>query len=492
MMKTYFARIKFSRLLCVLLALLMLVGTVMLTACNSDESADENKEDNNQATEKSTEGKKQETGEQDVNYVKLLRVVDDIAYGGKFTSDKVMTVTVEAEGLPEGLASDFEAIKGKYAACNLYAGDYILSSKVLDKKPVVDDGNEEIEKPEPVDPLELGYVVITSYSEYVESGDYSAAMKKAMEENPGSTIYFPDGSYVFSEPIVIPANSEKSVSIRMSNLAIIRPNIDWEDRTAPLIRVGVSEDENEDFSDVSVDDEYMATKGTVSITGGCVYGMSKSSGISIEGGAGTYLHNVSIKSTLYGIQIKQGPNALGATYANIDNVNITGDGTGEAIGVLVDGTYNTLSNMRIASIMYGVKCNETGSRNTFRNIHPLCSSTAQTTAGFWDLSDGNLYDVCYSDQFATGFLMESNTKSVYNGCFCFWYSKDNKYHVGFASNGQFNSIIESAKVTYSHEAPPVDAFLLVGEEGGQGVVLYPISGIRSKEYQHILETYLKT
>ncbi|MBR0454963.1 MAG: hypothetical protein IIX25_04820, partial [Clostridia bacterium] len=331
----------YHRLTSAILLVCMALSALLLCACNAQD----------QATD-------------DGDYVTVIRVIDDIAMGGKFTSDKLETVTVRADSVPEGAYTSEEDLKSKYAADKIYAGDYVLASKVLDKKPVNADDDSEVE--EEIDPLELGYVVITEYKEFVERGDYSPAIKKAIEENPRSTIYFPDGTYNFSEPIVISADPAKSVSIRMSNLAVLKP-LDWTDSTLPLIRVGVSENSE---SDVAVNDAYMTGNETVSITGGCIFGVGMSSGISVEGGVGTYIYNVSIKTTPIGIHVKKGPNALGATYVNVDNVNITGNDSRESIGVLVEGTYNTFSNMRIASINYGVKCTETGSNNIFRNIHP--------------------------------------------------------------------------------------------------------------------------
>lgn len=454
------------RLIAALLIACALLSTLLLGSCNKEEA--------------------QASGE---DYVTVVRAVDDISFGNRITNDKLETVTVRADSLPKDVIIDIDAVRGKFAAINVFAGDYFFASKLSDKQPTVAD--DDSKDPIKIDPLEQGYVVITSYKKYVEKGDYSPAIKKAMEENPRSTIYFPDGTYNFSEPIVISADPAKSVSLKLSNMAILKP-LNWTDSSLALIRVGVSEDGESDTSGVAINNAYIAGNESVSITGGCIYCVGMSRGISVEGGVGTYIYNVAIKASPVGLHIKKGPNALGATYVNVDNVNITGNDSKESIGVLVEGSYNTLSNMRIASINYGVKCTETGSRNIFRNIHPLCSIQTKTTAGFWDLSDGNTYDVCYSDQFATGFLMETNTKSVYNGCFCYWWTDANDYHVGFASNGQFNSIINSSKVSHSHAGLETDAYMLVAEDGGQGVVLYPLVGNRSNAYISVLEKYCKT
>ena len=454
------------RLISALLIACVLLSALLLSACNRENA---------------------EVPDED--YVTVVRAVDDIILGNRITNDKLETFNVRADAIPENAITDIAMVRGKFAVCNIYAGDYFFEPKLSDEQPEV--APEEEKKPIEIDPIEHGYVLITDYKEYVQKGDYAPAIEKAIEENPRSTIYFPDGTYNMTKPIVISADPAKSVSIKMSHMTILKP-LNWTDPNLALIRVGVSADGESDTSDIAINNAYMAGSESVSITGGCIYCVGMAQGISVEGGVGTYIYNVSIKAAPVGIHVKRGPNALGATYVNVDNVNITGNDSRESIGVLVEGSYNTFSNMRIASINYGVKCTETGSRNIFRNIHPLCSIQTKTTAGFWDLSDGNMYDVCYSDQFATGFLMETNTKSVYNGCFCYWWTDANKYHVGFASNGQFNSIIESSKVRHSHSGLETDAYMLVAEEGGRGVVLYPLVGNMSNAYISVLEQYCKT
>lgn len=419
-------------------------------------------------------------GEEEDEYIQVVRVIDDVNAGGKLTNDKLELVTLRADSVPDGVLSDLESARSKYATVKLYAGDCVVSAKISDTKPE-GVGDDEDEDDGVLDPLKLGYVVITAYAEYATGGDYTAAIKKAIEENPGSTLYFPDGSYTITEPIVLPTEPEKSVSIRMSNLTVLRP-AEWTDPSVAMIQIGVAGEEGAAFDTDSLDNAI-----GVSVTGGCVYALGMASGISVESGSNAFIYNVAIKTALYGIQIKEG-----SRYTNIDNVNVTGNDKSESTGVIVSSSGNTISNMRIASIHCGVKLTETGSDNILRNIHPLCSSTSKSTAGFWDMSDGNVYDVCYSDQFATGFLMESHTKSVYNGCFCYWWTDANDYHVGFRSNGQFNSIIESCKVTHTHRGIETDAYMLVGEDGGQGVVLYPIVGVRSNAYNYVYEQYLKT
>ena len=119
------------------------------------------------------------------------------------------------------------------------------------------------------------------------------------------------------------------------------------------------------------------------------------------------------------------------------------------------------------------------------------SLTGTNNAGFWDLSDGNQYDICYSDQFATGFLISERARSVYNGCVISWWSADNNYHVGFRAEGKLNSTILYSKVYHDHTVE-TDAYILVATEGGMGNVQYPIVQIVSDKYNSVLEQYCNT
>ena len=418
--------------------------------------------------------------------VEVLRLIDDINEGGKFTGDRIATVRVSASSVPEGAISDITLLRNKYAATKLYTGDYITEAKTTDVKPE----KEEEEKPviESVDPIALGYVVITSYAEYAQGGGYTDAIAKAIEENPGRTIYFPDGDYIIRKPIDIPADPAKSVSLRLSNNTFINA-FDWEDPKVAMVRIGKT-----DASQAQSESDSLKSDTGCYVIGGCLNAGAIASGISVEDGINAFIYNVSIKSAFYGIHIKAGDNESETSSVNVDNVNVTGYEAEGSIGVLVEGKYNNVSNMRIASVQYGVKCTETGSKNIFRNLHPLGVSmnASTTTAGFWDMSDGNVFDICYSDQFATGFLVEENTRSVFTGCFCYWWTAAGGYHVGFRSNGKFNSIVTNCKVSHSHADLQTDAYLLVGEDGGQGVVLYPANNIQNHENDHILEQYCPT
>lgn len=460
------------RLISLLLCMVLAIG--VFSSCNTP-AAD------NAQPEKSDEGE----------YVQVLRVLDDVQYGGKFTNDKLETVTVRADAVPEGAIGDIADVRNKFAASQISVGDYITSEKLLDKKPsdAVDEDEDDIDNQLSYE--ELGYVVVTAEARNDPKETYSQLINRLIAENPGRTIYIPDGDYLLSEPIVIPADPAKSVSLRLSNQTVLRADAKWPDRKLAMVRVGVTEQE-EGAEPMTMEEVEMMNYRSISIIGGCIYGGGYASAISVEGGKDTYIYNVSIKSAVLGIHIKKGPNELGATWTNVDNVNITGVDRKDSVGVYCEGTYNTFANMRIASVMYGTQCTETGERNIFRNLHPLIPpSLGNDSIGFYDMSDGNNYDICYNDQGASGFVMHENTRSVYNGGFSYWWSAEQGYHVGFRSIGKFNSLIVSTKVSQNHDVK-TDAYMLVEEDGGCGVVLYPIHGNKTNTYRYVLEQYCKT
>lgn len=113
-----------------------------------------------------------------------------------------------------------------------------------------------------------------------------------------------------------------------------------------------------------------------------------------------------------------------------------------SIGVLVEGYDNTFTNMRIYRTQIGFQINT--ECNILRNIHCLYGSSDEAIfesgIGFKDKRGNNWYDFCYSDQFATGFFIESGS-SVFHNCFAYWYSNRGFKHVAFCSKGSFNSTV---------------------------------------------------
>lgn len=303
------------------------------------------------------------------------------------------------------------------------------------------------------------FVLVSDYVKPNTGKDVSDALQALILNNPQRVLFFPDGEYILSKPICTPANPEHAVSLRLSNFAIIKAMDGWDNEEA-LIRLGAAEPFNTIY--VNGSNYYL--------TGGIIDGNGVANGISIDSGRETRVDNVSIKHTKIGLHIKLGANS-GSSDADICNVNIVGIGGPDSIGVLVEGMDNTLTNMRIASVQIGVKLVRGG--NYLRNIHPLYGGTQYyaDSMAFCDLSGGNWYDFCYSDQFCTGFFLKAGSRSICHNCFCFWYHTVPVAEIGFRTEGEFNGLLSNCKVSFRRDA--VNTSFLAGAEGGCGSIENP-------------------
>jgi hypothetical protein len=328
-----------------------------------------------------------------------------------------------------------------------------------------------------------GYVVVTDYVKANTGADVSDAIQKVILDNPNRTIFFPDGEYVIAKPICTPADPRKSVMLLLSNYAVIKAADGWSDEEA-MVRLGGIDPFNSIY--ILGSNYYFE--------GGIIDGSKVAKGISIDSGRETRIADVSIKNTVVGIHIKKGANS-GSSDADIMNVNIVGTRQSGSIGMVIEGYDNTFTNMRIAAVQEGVRLY--GGGNFLRNVHPLGGVKQDdpeyypNSYGFREMYGGNFYDMCYSDNFAIGFEIAANAKSLYNDCFNYWYSPAGDCQIGFRAKGKFNSIIKNAKVAFNGKSEPqFNAYLKVEEPGGSGIVCFPVTSderMEDKTYKDYLQ-----
>lgn len=307
-------------------------------------------------------------------------------------------------------------------------------------------------------PDNMGYEIVTDYVKANIQSDVSDALQKIIDENPNRTIYFPDGVYVISKPIVTPADPTKSVALQLSNFAVIKAAEGWSHDEA-MIRLGGKDAAN----------NIRLAGSNYYLDGGVVDGSGVAKGVSIDGGRETVIRNTSIKNVVMGIHIKHGANS-GSSDSDIVSVNIVGNNSPESIGVLVEGYDNTFTNMRIGGVHVGFKI--LSQANSLRNIHPLyygSNDSYHTSCGFLDEAGNNWYDFCYSDEFATAFRITKSRRSLYNSCFAYWYSKRGVKHIIFKADGQFNSDVMNMHAGHrQHNATTENKILEVDQDGGTG------------------------
>ena len=306
----------------------------------------------------------------------------------------------------------------------------------------------------------VGILDVTTCEGVVADGqtDVADALQKVIDANPHRTLWFPDGTYLLSKPIATPADPNKAVSLDMADFAIIKPTKDWSSDEA-LIRLGGKDP----FNSITIDGS------NYGLDGGIVDGEGRANGVSIDSGRETYIRNTSIKHTKIGILIKKGANS-GSSDSDIENVNIVGNGAKDSIGVQVIGYDNSFSYMRIANVFIGFDVQSGG--NMLRNIHPLFTAWNagfDGSIGFWDRGNNNFYQNCYNDQFSVGFRNGENTRSIYEGCFCMWYTdKSASKLVAIQADGAFRSIFSNFDVALRNREGLQSAILEEGQEGGNG------------------------
>lgn len=288
--------------------------------------------------------------------------------------------------------------------------------------------------------------------------DAAEAIQRLIVDNPNKTIFFPDGVYMVSRPIDTPAEPTKSVSLVLGNYAVLKAAESWVEGEA-IVRLGAIEKAN----NINVNGS------NYGIYGGIIDGSGVADGISIDGGRETKIENVSIKHVRVGVHIKYGANS-GSSDADVSDVNITGNGKVNSIGLLVEGHDNTFTNMRIADVHIGVHLKTGG--NSLRNIHPLYifgkDQVYDSSCGFVIAWENNFLNYCYSDQFATGFKIGKGLHVNLTDCFCWWYSGKVPFQTAIECEGTLESMITGLQVGFHKDCQVLT--LLKAEKGGKGQI----------------------
>ena len=396
------------RLLGAILCVAMLLSVAACTSSDDDTVGDATDE----VTESETEAV--ETMRVAVFSVKSMK-------GNLLSKYRVELADVPVTELPIDPITSVEDVVGKYLIEDADKGTCVSSSMLSTMDPLVSAHG-----------LGTDYVLISDVANKNTSiKDMSEIIQIAINENPGKTIYFPDGTYELSKPIVIPSEEGKSVSFRLSNYAVFTPSSRWQAESTALVQYGTKDSPKTQSGDHA--DYFM---------GGVLDVNNKCTGIDVYGGGRLFINNVAIKNSKIGLHLK--PNSA---YNDIENVNVTGPDWGSVKGIFVEGTNNTFVNMRIYRVTVGAHL--TGGDNVLINIHPLFGGSRYNnldSIGFHDQSTGNRYSICYSDQFTIGFKIESQTRSYFDTCFMYWWNPCT-YQIGFLCTGEFNSIISDSKVS---------------------------------------------
>jgi hypothetical protein len=395
--------------------------------------------------------------------VNVVRAKTGINLGTKIPEDSLEIVAMDASVVPAGALSRKEDVVGKFATAQIFAGDFFSAEKLSSKMPVVkDEGKEEDDQ---LNFDDAGYVLVSDYLKPDPKKDAADAIQKLIDENPNRTLYFPDGTYLLSKPIETSADPDKKVSFKLSNYAQFKPMDTWT-YGEPLFKIGARDEARE---------EPDAENGVV-LEGGILNGDNRADAIWVVGGGNVSIRYSAIKYAVVGIHVKADENGGGPTV-DVTTTNIVGSGTLDSVGVILETDNNTLTNMRIAANQICIKL--LGNGNFLRNLHPLyvfrsglkAEENYVNSIAFYDGGTRNFYDNCYNDQFSTGFYLVEGNRSIFDCCFNYWYTEGYGYHNAFVCEGKFDAVIRMADAEFGINTDGIECnFLLVGEDGGSGMI----------------------
>ena len=434
--------------LCALMcAALLIVGST--TSCNGNPDAKADGE--NVQTEQAVEKKE----------VTVLRLTKAIAKGEKITSAKFEEVTLDQSLVWIGAISDKDKVIGKYSKIDLDPGDFLVDKYLEDAKEE-EKPSYKLEEGSDFGYADLGYVVVSEYVKPDQPADVSAVIQRLIDANPKRTIYFPDGVYMISRPLVTPSDPNMSVSIKLSDNAVIKAAGNWIGEA--MIMLGGKLQVN----------SITIPGSNYYLEGGTIDGSGITRGVSIEHGRETSVRDTNIINTTIGLVVKHGANG-GSSDCDIENVRIFGNGQSNSIGLLIQGWDNTFSNMRISNVQTGVKV-ETAA-NLMRDIevvylhNPKLALLYASSCGFDDTGNRNWYDNCRSVQFRTAFRMRSDC--MYTSCVASWpVVIEGRDQVMFETGSRWKSVARSCVANFTADASFCD--YLRAAEGGKGYIEGPI------------------
>ncbi|MBE6593389.1 MAG: hypothetical protein E7642_05285 [Ruminococcaceae bacterium] len=467
-MKPYSVKQRIMRAVVCLLLCLPLVFAIC--SCNSKEDTNSNAE-TAQTNKTPTE-------------ITVLRVKDGIERGSKITSAKFEQVTLPSDQVCIGAISDPDAVIGKYAAIDLEGGDFFVEKYISAEKPKEEQVKAELENND-FGFKEYGYVVVTDYVTPNTGKDLYPELQKIFNsgQSRNKVIYFPDGEYIISKPLLTASMGTQSIAIKLSNNAVIKASDDWEKDNGAMIKLGASVQLN--------DIDYIGAN--YYIEGGIIDGSGRANGVSIDFGRETSVRNITIINTQIGLHW----NHFGSVVdSDAENITIIGNGAQGSVGLQIEGSDSTFTNMRISNVQIGV--NILSPAHILRNVRVTYVSNLKLDAlyessyGFIAADHRCWFDTCISEGFSTAFCIAN--RSTLTECVAKWadvYGSGKQVAVK-NHHGNFSCVIRSVVAEFC--APKEKCEYLVAASGGTGAVYNPIfdeNAVNGSTYKEYLKSSAK-
>ncbi len=417
-----------------------------------------------------------ESGEEST--VQLVRLKIDVFKGEKLSDKHVELAEVPNFSVASELCSSLDDVIGKYADTDLYAGDLLYKAQVSDKFPksvLLETLRQSIVKcPE-------DFVIVSDYIEPNTGKDVHANLQNLIERNPSRTIYFPDGEYVISAPLITKSEGTQSTTFFFSDNAVLKASDSWQsgkDRL-PLISIGQKTADGEHLNDNTSNGSYFG------VLGGVLDGNGIADGIDIVSSRETFIYGTCIKNTLTGIEIQDGANN-GSSDSDIENVEIIGSGIKGSRGIEITGFDNTVSNVKIYDMETGIYANVGGT--AYRSVSVFFSEDYKsygTTIGiFQDDGIGFMYD-CYVENACKAYVFNTSNSPTLDRLQARWTYKAER-QTAFEFSGGFESYITQARVDFCGNSG-MNYFLKATGGGGRfDLPIFDTTLENGGQYKHYL------
>ncbi len=311
------------------------------------------------------------SSENKANTVSIVCLASNVKAGARIKEEDVELKEVKAHLAPSNSITDITTVISKYATDDLYKGEYVYEAQLSSTKP--SSGNSSS-----LGQSDASYVNVADYIKPNTGRDVYSSLNALIKSNPQRTIYFADGEYIISKPIKISASPGASVTLRLSEGAVIKAASSWNDKDAMIC-----------FGHEGKGDGVGGAGKYVGIVGGTIDGNGVANGIAIGkiyGFREGYVRSVLVKNAPIGITVSRGGNENSADV-DIDDVVVVGTGKTGSIGIWLDSLDNTVTNARIYHTQIGVKFG--GAGNLVRSIQVYNTAGLNNSIGFLETTGIN-------------------------------------------------------------------------------------------------------
>ncbi len=412
--------------------------------------------------------------------VNIVTVSSNVKAGAKLSENNVTITAVKNVNIPANVAKTIEEVDGMYITENLSKGEYVYTSILSKRKPSTTPKDEDILIKE-IATVDGDFVCVTDFFEPNTGYDLQKYINELIEKNPYRTIYFPDGEYLVSKPIITacagtntttntyaksgsvpypgsPKDTHPSLgfeggttTILLSDGAVLKADPDkWKasnksgtsDAVVCLGAKGVIDsDDGKIYYDVN---DAFSNGSYFSIIGGTIDGSGVADCLEFTRGRETLARGVRlIDFKGYGLHVAQGTN-FNSSDCDIEDIIIIGNGGEGTVGIFINAYDNTISGIRVYNCQTGIHINGVacGSIRDVVVVNNIVGDMYYDTIGI-NLSENNInfYSNCYVENYEKAYV-GSGASSYYDACIAAWTEDASGLPQTAFSNGRRTNCIE--------------------------------------------------